>query len=312
MPVENGDTVTIIIRKGESAEKVAQKLFEGKIIDKTFLFLLFSKLTGLEGSIKYGKHKLKKNLPTFRVLWAITREDAGKVEETVTIFEGLNLREIARTLNYWLEIDTIRFLKLCRDPVFIKKLSIKYPLLKNPPSLEGYLFPDTYKFFWGDPEEKIIETMVKRLFEIWSPRYSSRAESLQMNLHKVLTLASIIEKEAAIEKERFLISAVFHNRLKRGKLLESCATVEYILPKRKARLSYDDLKIDSPYNTYIYKGLPPTPICSPGLMSIYAALYPAPVKYLYFVSKGDGTHLFAVTWRQHEKNRMLVRKILSP
>jgi UPF0755 protein len=312
MPVKRGDTVAIVVRKGESARSVAEKLVKEGVIDRAFPFLFLAKITGLEDDIKYGKHILGKKLPAFRTLWALTRENAGRVEEVVTIFEGSTLREIARTLNYWLQIDTIRFLELCHDPVFIKRLSFKFPLLDNPPSLEGYLFPDTYRFLWGDSEEKIIETMVGRLFEIWSPRYSFRAESLKMNLHQILTLASIIEEEAAIEKERFLISAVFHNRLKRGKHLESCATIEYILPKRKARLTYSDLKIDSPYNTYMYKGLPPTPICSPGLMSIYAALYPAPVKYLYFVSKGDGTHLFAVTWREHERNRSLVRRMLNP
>lgn len=312
MPVEDKDSVTIVVKRGESAEKVAKKLMEKKIINNVFPFLFFAKLTGLESSIKYGKHKLRRNLPSFRALWAITRKNAGRVEEIVTIFEGSTLKEITRTLNYWLGIDTLRFLELCNDPVFIKKLSVKSPLLGNPPSLEGYLFPDTYKFLWGEPEEEIIEKMIRRLFEIWSPRYSLRAESLHMNLHQILTLASIIEKESARENERFLISAVFHNRLERGKHLESCATVEYILPKRKARLTYADLKIDSPYNTYMYKGLPPTPICSPGLISIYAALYPAPVKYLYFVSKGDGTHLFANTWREHERNKKLVKRMLIP
>lgn len=311
-PLKKESYVEFVIRRGETAEDVAFKLKERGIIGDPLVFILFSRITGLGKKIKYGKYFLSRNLSPFRVLFEITREGAGRVEEVVTIFEGYTLRDIARVLSEKVGIDTGRFLYLARDPVFITKLARIFPLLDNPPSLEGYLFPDTYKFAWGDSEEEIIERMVGRLFEVWTPRFTMEAESLHMTLHDVLTLASIIEKEAAVDRERFIISGVFHNRLKRGIPLQSCATIEYILPRRKPILSYSDLRIESPYNTYLHKGLPPTPICSPGLISIIAALRPAKVDYLYFVSRGDGTHLFARTLKEHERNKRIVRQLHFP
>jgi UPF0755 protein len=145
--------------------------------------------------------------------------------------------------------------------------------------------------------------MVKQMLQRWTNEFKEAADSMGMTLHEVLTMASIIEKEALLDFERPLISAVFYNRMKLGRPLESCATVIYALPKPKTRLSYKDLEWESPYNTYLHRGLPPGPICSPSMASIEAALRPADVKYLYFVAKGDGTHFFSKSLVEHVRNQ---------
>ncbi len=308
-PVEGKEEVDFIVKRGETAYSVAERLREAGIIRYPELFRILAILTGKDKKIKSGRYTLKKGLSELRVLWAMTRENAGVQEVIVTIPEGYTLKDIAQLLHYKLLIDEDKFLTLAADKVFIRKLALKYPLLDHPPTLEGYLFPDTYKLYWGISEEEIIDVMVRRLFELWTPAFTARAESLGMTVHQILTLASIIEKEAMVDWEKPLIAGVFYNRLKRGQPLESCATVEYLLPEHKTILTYEDLQIDSPYNTYKYAGLPPGPICSPGLMSIKAALYPAKTQYLYFVAKGDGTHFFAKTWRQHLLNKARARVI---
>jgi UPF0755 protein len=227
----------------------------------------------------------------------------------VTVPEGFTLKQIAGVMARRLGTDSIRFVKLAHDTDFIKRLSTKYGF-PPPPSLEGYLFPDSYKFSYFEDESSIIERMVKQLMEVIEDNgifYELRRKGLE--LHTVLTLASIVEREAAVDSERPVIAAVFWNRLKRGIPLESCATVEYALPRHKTRLTYADLKIQSPYNTYIHPGLPPGPICSPGLKSIEAVVNPADVPYLYFVSRGDGTHLFATSYKEHIKNKAKARKL---
>jgi UPF0755 protein len=166
-------------------------------------------------------------------------------------------------------------------------------------SLEGYLFPDTYRLDKTMPEEAIIKKMVSRFWEIFNVDLQNRSRELGFSYHQVVTLASIIEKETGAEEERRLISAVFHNRLKRKELLQSDPTVIYAVKDFDGNLTREDLKLDSRYNTYRYAGLPPGPIANPGRASLIAALHPAEVDYLYFVSKNDRTHEFSSDLKQH-------------
>ncbi len=304
-PIDTNLGVEIVIKRGQSAESVAN-LLEEKGVTQKFFFLTLARLTGLDRELKPGRYRIPKGTWPSRVLLFLAFEKRS-VPVRVTVLEGMTLRQIARVLHGTLGIDTLRFLRLTHDPVFIRELRHRLGYIGKTNSLEGYLFPDTYMISPGVSEEKVIEIMVERLISLWKKKYEKRADSLGWDLHRTLTLASIIEKEALIDKERPIISAVFHNRLKIGMPLESCATVEYLLPYRKPRLSFRDLEIQSPYNTYIHAGLPPGPISSPGEASIKAALYPKKVPFLYFVAKGDGTHYFAQSWAQHLRNKRLAR-----
>ena len=165
--------------------------------------------------------------------------------------------------------------------------------------LEGYLFPDTYEIYKETSAEAIVDKLLSRFNNIFTKEYKNRAKELNMTIDQVVTLASIIEREAKLDSERKTISAVFHNRLKKKMLLQSCATVQYILKEQKEELTYKDLEIESPYNTYKHIGLPPGPIASPGLKAIEAALYPENTDYLYFFTKDDSSHVFSRTYNEH-------------
>jgi UPF0755 protein len=173
-------------------------------------------------------------------------------------------------------------------------------------TVEGYLFPNTYKFAKGTTAEKVVEMMLAEFKERWIEAFDEEASNLERTQHEIVTLASIIEKEAQSKSERPRISSVFHNRLKRGWRLQADPTVLYALENPERLLTKADLDVDSPYNTYVYKGLPPGPIASPGIDSIIAALRPEETAYLYFVAVGDGKHHFSKTLSEH--NRM-VRKM---
>ena len=176
-PVSGKEEVDFIVKRGETAYSVAERLKQEGIIRHPELFRILAILTGKDKSIRSGRYTLRKGLSELRVLWAMTRENAGIQEVVVTIPEGYTLRDIAQLLHYKLLIDEDRFLTLAADKVFIRKLALKYPLLDHPPTLEGYLFPDTYKFYWGEPEEEIIETMVHRLLSS-GPRHLLQGQSL--------------------------------------------------------------------------------------------------------------------------------------
>ena len=187
------------------------------------------------------------------------------------------------------------FLLLAKDPAFIQALELDVR------SLEGYLFPTTYRFAKYSKPENMIRTMVAFMSKAVTPERRARAAELGMSVHEVLTLASVIEKETGAAEERRLISAVFHNRLRRKIPLQSDPTVIYALEGFDGNLRKRDLGVDSPYNTYRVRGLPPGPIANPGLESILAALYPAKASYLYFVSRNDGTHHFSSTLAEHNR-----------
>ena len=302
------EDVNVLIPKGLNAWQIADILADSGVIRHKTVFIAIGKITGWEKRIKPGLYTFKRGESEFRVFHSLV-VGSGIHELKVTIPEGKTLREIAEILGRTIGLDKERFLELTHDEKFIADLMANHHV-KPPKSLEGYLFPDTYLFFYAESESAVIKRMVDRLFEVLDSNRIKRAKRLGLSVHQLLTLASIVEGEAAVDSERPIIAAVFWNRLRRRLPLESCATVEYVLPKRKARLTSEDLKIDSPYNTYIHRGLPPGPICSPGRASIDAVLNPARVRYLYFVSKGDGTHLFAETYAQHIRNKRRVARLI--
>jgi UPF0755 protein len=293
------DSVDVIIKEGDSMLKVVERLKEANLIRHGTGFLFLSKITQKDKHIHAGKYSFKKGLTLYSLLDELFN---GKVIlKNVTIPEGLTAKEIAGILQREIQMDSVAFVKMTENSRIIQSLNL------SAPNLEGYLFPETYKLTWGISPQKVVQIMVEQFQKTFNDSLLKRTQEINFSLNQVITLASLIEAEAKEQKERTVISAVFHNRLKRGLLLQSCPTVTYGLPEISRTLTLEDLERDTPYNTYLHAGLPPGPICNPGRASIVAALYPADVDYLYFVSRGDGTHVFSKTLAEHDKAKNEIR-----
>jgi UPF0755 protein len=244
-------------------------------------------LKGADRKLQSGLYRLHTYMSEDSVLLVLSK---GKVATiTVTIPEGLGLTEIAARLENAGVVDRETFLSLCNDRELLSEFQIPFS------SFEGLLFPDTYNLPVGVKADQVIRIMAGRFFEMAEPYLR------ETSLDTLVILASIVEREAYLDSERPIIASVFFNRLKAGMPLESCATIEYVLPEHKERLTYADLRIPSPYNTYLNAGLPPGPICSPGKTSLEGVAHPAKTEYFYFVSKGDGSHYFSRTASEHEQ-----------
>jgi UPF0755 protein len=218
------------------------------------------------------------------------------IEYQVIIPEGYNLTQIGWTLSQTpLISEPNEFIRLAKNAEFASSLNIPAD------TLEGYLFPDTYYLPKGILVEDIAKRMVQRYRAVFTPDLQKRAEELGMTEHEVLTLASIVEKEAKVASERKTIAAVYHNRLKKGMRLQADPTAVYGTRAWVTKVTAQDLKRKSPYNTYVHKGLPPGPIANPGQGAILATLYPDNVDYLFFVAQGDGSHFFSKDYEQHAK-----------
>jgi UPF0755 protein len=220
----------------------------------------------------------------------------------LTVPEGFTARQIADRVAAFSGVDPARVRELVDDSAFASALGVPGP------TLEGYLFPDTYRFAEGLPPEDVLRAMVNRYRAWWTPERKARLEADALTERELVTLASIVEKEARVAPERPIIAGVYRNRLDRGMLLQADPTVQYALGEPKERLLYRDIDAvaDHPYNTYTQPGLPPGPIASPGAASLEAALEPADVPYLFFVARPDGSHEFTRTAREHvnAKNRI--------
>lgn len=295
------DSVYILVEQGDSMTRVVQKLKEARLIEGGTGLLTLARILGKDRHIQAGRYDFEKGIRLYSVLRKLT--GGGVTLKEVTIPEGLNLRQIAGILSRELDIDSLEFVSLVADSQFSRSLG--FPAS----NLEGYLFPDTYKFSWGISPETAARILVDQFWKIFTDSLRRRANEIDFSLKEVVTLASMIEAEARDGDEREMISAVYHNRLKRGMLLQCDPTVIYALPELNRPLLLEDLEVDSPYNTYKYAGLPPGPICSPGKASILAAIYPAPVNYLYFVARGDGTHVFSSTLREHNNAKIKIKQI---
>ena len=293
----------IRVESGETAGQIAEKLKESGIISSKTLFQFSSKIGGWSAKFKTGMFVLDKGASYFELCEKLSTAPVPEGSVWVTIPEGYELRQIADKLVESGIVDREKFYDEVENGEFEYSFLSQIPKREN--RLEGYLFPDTYLFSANDSEHAVINAMLKRFDEKYSDEYKTKAEKLGMTFDEVITLASIIEREALGDEDRRLVSSVFHNRLKSNEMpyLQSCATVQYILKERKTVLSVSDTKIDSPYNTYINKGLPLGPIASPGEEAIYAALYPEKSDYLFFVLDSTGKHRFAKTYNEHLKNQ---------
>ncbi len=283
----------VVIPEGATFQYVAALLDRERLIKSRSAFVLLGKAHAADRRIHPGEYELNAAMPPVDILAKLL---AGRVVlHTVTIPEGYTVGQIAEVLDQQRITDRAEFLRLAKDRTFIESLGIAAD------SLEGYLYPDTYRFPRPTAAKDVIKAMVDQLGQVMTPEWQARAKDLRMTLHEVLTLASVIEKETGAGGERAQISSVFHNRLKKKIPLQSDPTVIYGLPQFDGNLRKKDLSHPSPYNTYRWAGLPPGPIANPGAEAIRAALYPVPTPYLYFVSKNDGTHYFSATLVEHNK-----------
>lgn len=290
---EHPPSKIVVIPEGAVFQQVAVMLEQEQLIKSRSAFLWLGKSQEAERKIHPGEYELNAAMPPAEILSKLV---AGRVVlHPVTIPEGYTIGQIAEAFAEQRITDKAEFIRLAHDKSFMKTLGV------SAESLEGYLYPDTYRFPRPTPAKAVIKTMVDQLDHVLTNEWQARAKELTLTMHQVLTLASVIEKETGSGDERPHIASVFHNRLKKRIPLQSDPTVIYGLPNFDGNLHKKDLSHPSPYNTYRWAGLPPGPIASPGAQSIRAALYPTPTQDLYFVSKNDGTHQFSATLVEHNK-----------
>lgn len=289
----------LIIEQGVTTSQIAFLLEEEHIIHSAFFFNLVVRLTGQDPHLQAGTYLLGSDMPLMEIIQVLS---TGKVvTDTITIPEGYTLSEMGLLLEERLQLNAQDYKGV------LDEILASYPEIKeqyqSPPHfhyLEGYLFPDTYNFGRGLSPQSLISSMVDRFFS-QAHRYTmeKRAEELGFTLHEIVTIASMIEKEARWEEERPLISGVIHNRLQKDMPLQVDATILYVLPEWKDVVLYRDLEVVSQYNSYRVKGLPPGPISNPGLPSLQAALYPRSTDYYFYVARRDGRHIFSRTYQEH-------------
>jgi peptidoglycan lytic transglycosylase G len=294
-----GAAVRVIVPKGSSFAAATDSLERAGIVRFPLLFRIFARVKGDDRHIKPGTYLLKHGTPWSDVLSAL---NGGRgLVNTVTIPEGFSLNQIVPLLAQRLRVPVDSVTAAVTDTAQLARLAIPTK------TLEGYLFPDTYAFPEGTTARQAVSEMVKRFEREWKPEWNSRLATMALNRNDIVTLASIIEKEARRAEERPVISAVYHNRLRAGMLLQADPTIQYALGRHTPRILYKDLQVKSPYNTYTHAGLPPGPIASPGGPSLVAALFPANVSYRYFVAHPDGHHEFRNTLREHDSAKRIVR-----
>ncbi|WP_300459262.1 endolytic transglycosylase MltG [Desulfobacula sp.] len=292
-PHPSAQATEFTITPGQSLKRIAKNLEKNAIISNQLYFIVFTKLKKAEKKLQAGEYHLSGASSPEQILEILT---SGRVKlYRITIPEGLNINEIGDLMETMGGCNQKTFSDLCHDRSFAHSLGIKST------TLEGYLFPDTYFYPKQASCEDIIRTMVGHFNRIFTPKWQARAKTLGFSVHEIVILASMIEKETGDASERPLIASVFHNRLKKNMRLESDPTVIYGINDFDGNIKRKHLKMPTPYNTYQIKGLPQGPIANPGALSIQAALYPAPTKYLFFVSKKDTTHQFSRTLQEHNQ-----------
>lgn len=291
-----GSEVEINVEDGDGLKTVASKIKKSGVISFTPLFEIYARMQGFDTKITAGIHTLSKNMGYKNAAATLTSASINSGDITFTVPEGFEIYRLADKVAEVFGIPAEEFL-IAQESEFNFSFLSEIPDREN--RLEGYLFPDTYQFKKDASAAEIMEKMLGRFSEIWTDEFKSRANELGMTTDEVIILASIIEREAGSKEEMGKVSSVFHNRLKIGMPLQSCATVQYILKERKDVLSIEDTKIDSPYNTYLNSGLPIGPIASPGKDSIIAALYPEDTDYYYFKVGKNGETVFSKTLSEH-------------
>jgi UPF0755 protein len=295
-PSNTASTKVIFLKKGTSLKKVSEILEQGGIIKNRRFFVFLTTILGEKTKVKAGEYEFHTQMLPLQVLDALVK---GQVKHhLVTIPEGYTLSQIAQLLEDSNIMEGKEFLQKASSPEFINALGLSQ---LAGTTLEGYLFPDSYHLVREMDPEEALQMMVRQFKKVFGPDLTQRVSEFGISEREAVILASIIEKETPLPEEKPLISAVFHNRLKKKIPLQSDPTVIYGIKNFNGNLTKEDLLRPTPYNTYRFAGLPPTPICNPGRDSLLAALNPASVPYLYFVSKNDGSHYFSCDLEEHNR-----------
>jgi UPF0755 protein len=290
---ERPPSKVVMIPDGSTFQFVAALLERERLIKSRSAFVLLGKSQSADRKVHAGEYELNPGMTPAEILSKLL--NGHVLLHPLTIPEGLTITQIADLVSQQGLTDRAEFLRLAKDRAFIASLGIRAE------TLEGYLYPDTYKFPRSVKAQEVLVAMVEQLRQMVGADLLARMQELKMTMHEVLTLASVIEKETGSGGERPEISAVFHNRLKKHIPLQSDPTVIYGLPSFDGNLHKKDLSSPSPYNTYRVQGLPPGPIANPGIQAIRATLYPSDSRSLYFVSRNDGTHKFSTTLMEHNQ-----------
>lgn len=299
----DSNQVIVKIPAGASFAEVLDTLTEAGLVSNSIAFRLLAVTTGSDGKIRPGTYKFTRGISNAALLNALV-EGRSSVRMKVTFPEGITIRRMAAILTREIGVDSAAFVRLANDRKFLETIGI------NASTAEGYLMPDTYFLYWGEQPETVLARMSETFRAFYTDNLKKLAAAQGLTPYEAIILASIVEGEARTEGDRPIIAGLYLNRLRRGMKLEADPTIQYVLPDGPRRLLYKDLEMDNPYNSYRYKGLPPTPINNPGRASITATLKPASHGYLYMVAKADGSgqHTFSRTGAEHEQAVKLYRK----
>ena len=267
--------------------------------------------------IQAGEYSLSPNMNIKEIAQILVSGQIIPNQKIIKIIEGWDYTEIAEYLENKMDISRDNFFSIADD--YTLKWEDKYSFLRDNPflkiesrlssylhpvMLEGYLFPDTYQIYKNASAKDIIKKMLDNFDKKLSAKMREDIKKQKKTIFEIVTLASIIEKEVPNEEDRKIVAGIFYKRLEKGMNLESCATINFILGNNKKQLSFEDTRVESPYNTYINKGLPPGPICNPGISAINAAIYPQKTDYLFFLSKPNNETVFSKTFEEHNQNKM--------
>ena len=287
-----GGERVVYVSRGQSFASVVDSLDSKGIIRSRFQFIAVARVLGGADKVQVGKYLLRSGISNMD-LFSMLRSGRGNQLIHVPVPEGSRIRGQARIFSRALGIDSSKYARLAFDPLYARSLGI------DARDLEGYLLPDTYDFFWEQDERDILKREVEAFQGFFSDTLRAKCREFGWDVHQAVTFASIVEGEAVLDEERPIISGVYHNRLRKGMRLEADPTIQYVLEDGPRRLTYADLKSNTPYNTYRYQGLPPGPVNNPGKASIMAALYPQGNGYIFFVANGRGGHWFTRTYAEH-------------
>ena len=303
----NKEDIVVDIPTGSTLNQVTDVLKENKLIKNKILFKLYVRLSNNSSKLKSGTYLFNQTFSNKEIINDLVKGKIYNEGIRITIPEGSTSFEIIDLLVKNNIGKEEIYEELINNP---KEFKEKFNYLDDPKiiSLEGFLYPSTYYFKEDESEKEVLSQMLKTFQSKYSEEFQKRQKELNKSLYEVVNLASIVEKEAVLDEDRPIIASVFYNRIDIGMPLQSDATIQYIFEERKKSITYDDLKIDSPYNTYKVQGLPPTPIANPGIKSIEAVLYPENTEYLYFVAKIDGGNTYSKTYEEHVRNVEQYRK----
>jgi peptidoglycan lytic transglycosylase G len=303
----------ITIPRGASTKTVQSILEKNGILNRGNSFSFAAKVFGVAKYIQAGKYKFSPSDSVLKILLKLRNGEVAQpdlIRKMVTFPEGMSIYKMGEVLRKYKIGNPDEFQALVKEGITEDLRNRHWGIFKYIPSesLEGYLYPDTYWFFEKAEVIDLAEIMLNRFETLVIPFWEEAKKDTKYTLHEIITLASIIEKEAQKPNEREIISSVYHNRLDIGMPMSACPTIKYALNRPTKKVYYEQLEVKSPYNTYKKKGLPPGPICNPGIESIKAAVYPAKTNYYYFVAKKDGSHIFSSTGIEHNKARNLINK----